>query len=50
VLLVECNIVIETMAKDLSYRWHGGILGLLVDCIVFIGLLEETIMEDYIPS
>jgi hypothetical protein len=50
VLLVDCSIVMETVADDLSYQWHGGSLGLPVDCKVVSGLLEEDIVERYLPS
>jgi hypothetical protein len=50
VLLVDCNIVIETVADDLSYRWHGSSCVLLVDCRVVSGLLDEDIVERYLPS
>jgi hypothetical protein len=50
VLLIDCNIVIETMVDYSSYQWHGGSCVLLVDCRVVDGLLDEYIMERYIPS
>jgi hypothetical protein len=50
VLLVDHNIVMETMTDDLSYRWHGSSYVLLVDCRVVSGLLDEDIVERYLPS
>jgi hypothetical protein len=41
VLLVDCNIVINNVANDLSYWWHGSSNMLLVDCRVINGLLDE---------
>jgi hypothetical protein len=48
--MVDCSIFMETVTDDLSYRWHGYSMGLLVDCRVVSGLLEEDILERYIPS
>jgi hypothetical protein len=33
-LLIDCNIVIETVVDNLSYRWHGSICVLLFYCRV----------------
>jgi hypothetical protein len=49
VLLVDCIIVIEIVEDDLSYRWHGSRCVLLVYWRVFSGLLDEDIMERYLP-
>jgi hypothetical protein len=50
VLLVDCSIVIKTVADDLSYRWHGSSSVLLVDYRVVSGLLDEDIVKRYLPS
>jgi hypothetical protein len=50
VLLVDRSIVMETVTDDLSYQWHGSSCVLLVDCRVVSGLLDEDIMERYLPS
>jgi hypothetical protein len=49
VVLVDCNIVMETVADDLSYLWHGIICVLLFYCRVVSRLLDED-MERYLPS
>jgi hypothetical protein len=49
VLLVDRNIVMDIMMGDLRYRWHGSSSVLLVDCRVVNGLLDEDIMEIYLP-
>jgi hypothetical protein len=41
VLPVDSSIVINNLADDLSYRWHGSSSMLLVDCRVISGLLDE---------
>jgi hypothetical protein len=46
VLLDDCNIVLETVTDDSSYRWHGSSCVLLVDCRVVSGLPEEDIVKD----
>jgi hypothetical protein len=46
VLLDDCNIVLEIVTDDSSYRWHGSSCVLLVDCRVVSGLPEEDIMKD----
>jgi hypothetical protein len=50
VLLVDCSIVIETMAEDGATDGMVVALGLLDDCRVVSGLLEENIVEEYLPS
>jgi hypothetical protein len=50
VLLVDCSIVMEIVMDDLRYRWHGSSCVVLVDCRVVNGLLDEGIMERYLPS
>jgi hypothetical protein len=50
VTLFEQNIVMETVADDLIYRWHGSSCLLLDDFIVVSGILDEDIMEIYLPS
>ena len=49
VLLVDCNIVVETVEDYLSYQWHGISCVPLVDCRVVSGLLDEDIVERYLP-
>jgi hypothetical protein len=44
-----CYLIADTVIDDLSYRWYGSICVLLVDYIVVSGLLDEDIMERYLP-
>jgi hypothetical protein len=44
--MVDCSIVIKTVADDLSYRWYGSSNIILVDCRVVSGLLDEDIVKD----
>jgi hypothetical protein len=50
VLLDDCIIVLETVTDDLSYQWHDSSCVLLVDCRVVSGLLDEDIVERYLPN
>jgi hypothetical protein len=45
-----CCLIVEIVTDDLSYRWHGSSCVLLVDCRVVSGLLDEDIMERYLPG
>jgi hypothetical protein len=47
---VVCCLITETVTDDSSYRWHGSSFVLLVDYRVVSGLLDEDIMEIYLPS
>jgi hypothetical protein len=49
VLLDDCSIVLETVTDDSIYQWHGSSCVLLVDCRVVNGLLDEDIVEIYLP-
>jgi hypothetical protein len=50
VLLVDCSRVIYTMAKDGAIDVMVVDVGLINDCRVFSGLLEENIVEEYLHS
>jgi hypothetical protein len=48
VLLVDCYVVIETMVEDGAIDGMVITLGLLDDCSVVSGLLEESNVERYL--
>jgi hypothetical protein len=50
VLLIDCSIFVDTMIEDGATDGMVVALGLLDDCRVIRGLLEENIVERYLPS
>jgi hypothetical protein len=50
VLLVDYNIVIETMEEDRVIDAMVVVVELLDDYRVVSGLLEENIVEEYLPN
>jgi hypothetical protein len=50
VILFDRIIFMETNIDDLRYGWHGSSCVLLADCRVISTLLDEDIMEIYLPS
>jgi hypothetical protein len=45
-----CYLIAETVTNDSSYRWHCSSCVLLAGCRVVSGLLDEDIVERYLPS
>ena len=49
-LLVDCIIVVETMEDHGDTYGMVVVVGLLDNCRLSSGLLEENIVEEYLPS